>query len=350
MAFVRRRRRKTGTFYSVVIGRHLKPIPCGKGKEAKEYANDLVAELQRGKRDAIAGIRIRRSSWTVKELEEADLQDATRRGIRTAFQQWQGKRSYREYHWHNLLAAFRPGENVDAISGARIREYIARREADVGPATINRDLDVLRGALAMARDREESGYGGNPFRGIRRLDEKRARRQPRILTNAQLARLVRACWARDERLGAHVELLRLTASRLRQEPEIRGKDLYYPPQKRGTPRKFILEGRLAEIVRLPRRFDRALWRKAVEDSKLGDVRPHDIRHSAMVLEGQRPGASLGRLKDRGGWTDPATAALYLRAEGSAPLRACSGAAAGSKRAAVAVLAAKNGRKSLKRRA
>lgn len=324
MVYVRSMKLKTGTFHYVIPNRHARPLPCGSGREALEYAQELAAEIRKANRDARCGkIVPPLCVWTLADAKAADLEEARRRGLRTIQPQFEGKVSRRESHWNNLTAFFGEKTNLDEITAARIRAYITRREGEgLGPASTNRDLDVLRTALAIARDRQESGLRGDPFKGVPRLEEASRRRAPIALPEANLDRVIRACWRRNAKLGAYVELLRLTASRLRETPTRHGKLLIYPAYKRGLPRTFHIEGRLAEVLKLPRRFDRRIWVSVVngKEGRPGacpGLRPHDIRHSVLTILGGRPETSLLELQKWGGWKRPETAAIYLHPDASA---------------------------------
>lgn len=312
MPYVRSRKLKTGTFHSVITGRHDKPIKCGRGPEALEYAQELVVELRKERRAAATGRPLPRLClWTLQRAREAHLEDARRRGLRTALPQFHAQASKLESHWNNLARFFGAETSLDQITAARIRGYITAREKTVSAGVINQDLfAVLRPALALARSREESGYRGDPFDGMHELAAK-PEREPIALPEKALRKVVRACWRRHKPLGAHVELLCETASRLREQPTVDGDLVRYPPCKRGIERVFVLEGRLPALVRARRTFSYLLWKEAAAAAGVPDLNPHDLRHSSLTILGKRPGMSLLKLQNYGGWKNPAMAAKYL---------------------------------------
>jgi site-specific recombinase XerD len=74
------------------------------------------------------------------------------------------------------------------ISIDHIDDFVESRKAeDVGPATINRDLAVLRRILRLAQRRRYIAF--NPFDQVEMLNESRGRRQARILSFAEERRI-----------------------------------------------------------------------------------------------------------------------------------------------------------------
>ncbi len=327
MVYVRSRERKTGTFHTVVLGRHQKAVPCGKGEEAFDYAQELAVEIRRQRRAAKAGRPLPvLCAWTLANLRPVHLEDARRRGLSTALPQRHGRQSKLDSAWNVIEDYFGDDLFLDRITPAGIREFVGflektpgkRRTTGRGPSAINGVVFfVLRPALEIARERAESGFTGDPFAGLKPLAARR-KRDPMILSSEALDAVVRACYARHRPLGAHVAMLRETASRLNEEPQVRPDGvLRYPPQKRGTERFFDLTPKLLRLVRARRAFSRPVWREAVAAAGLPDLNPHDLRHSVLTELGHRPGMSLARLQNYGGWKSPAMAAKYLHGRGEA---------------------------------
>jgi integrase len=318
MAHARSRKLKTGKFWYMVEDDDTEHA-CGKGRKGKTLANGWASRINDAKYLTAAGIEVPPlCAWTLSDLKAADMAEAARRGLRTVRPQITGTRggkSRRESHWKALLAFFGEKTPIDEITQERIRAYIERRESrgrKVRAATINRDLwGVLRPALRLARETEVAFYDSDPFAKLRKLDERQGRREPIALSREDTEKFIRQCWTTDARLGAFVELLYLTASRLSQEPASDGRFLRYPAHKGGLPRTFALSGRLAKVARLPRTFDRKLWRAAAEAFKRPKIRPHDLRHSRLTHEGERPGVALLDVQRLGGWRSPAMASTYL---------------------------------------
>lgn len=315
MAWARSRRRKTGRFWYVFDrGR---TYAAGKGRDGRILAQAWAAAMTKAARAEKAGMPLEEEPgpclWTLTDLYHADMTEARRRGLRTVQPQFQGKISKRESDWRQLFAFFGAGMNLDAITGERIRAFIeAREEAGVGPAAINRGLfGILRPALRLARDRQEVGFLKDPFTGIRRLDERTRSRKALTLSRQQAEKVIMACYGVRQELGAYIELLYLTGSRLNEKPKIEGDLLLYAPYKRGIARSFFLEGRLARVARRQRYFSRKLWKEAVSAVGIPFLRPHDLRHSRLTHEGSRPGASLLDIQRLGGWKSAAMCSVYL---------------------------------------
>src|SRR5262249_10942554 len=144
---------------------------------------------------------------------------------------------------------------------------------------------------------------------IRPLKEKPA--NPIALSGPALEKVIRACWDRHPPLGAYVELLALTASRLHESPSLSPGALHYPPQKRGNPRAFRVTRRLRYLMGQPRAFSRPIWLEVVRDLGLPGLKPHHLRHSALTIAGSHRDASLVDLMALGGWKSPQMAARYL---------------------------------------
>lgn len=308
MPHVRSRKLRTGSFWYFVEGNH--ETPCGPGQAGRDLAHRKLSSALTNARLRRLGFEAEQESvWTVAELRAADLEEARRRGLLTAAPQFQGKLSKRESHWNTLVEFFTLSAPLDDITGDRIRAFITWREGSVSATTINRDLAILKTALAHARDVDASGYGGDPFRKVRRLRERH--QKPISLDEKALWGVVAACWERHKPLGAYVELLVLTASRLHQEPALDGASVSYAPQKRGNPRAFQATRRLRHLLSQPRHFSRRIWLEAVTAVGQPSLTPHHLRHSALTLAGSRPDASPIGLMALGGWKSLDMVSAYL---------------------------------------
>lgn len=90
----------------------------------------------------------------------------------------------------NLLRILGHPKLTDLASD-QIDGFVQQRQSEgVRPATINRDLAVLRRMLKLAQKRRYLGW--NPFDQVEMLNETRGRRQARILTFDQEQRLLAA--------------------------------------------------------------------------------------------------------------------------------------------------------------
>jgi integrase len=317
LAWARKRRRKSGIYWSMIEddGTSHK---CGKGKKAGTRAKRWAARLNELTLDAKAGtLTPSRCLWTLADLRKIDLEEAANRGLRTALPQLGPKsKSKRASQWDSLEAGLGAEASIDDITPELLRSYrrspprIGRRMK--GPAAVNRDLAVLAYALAIARNREaESGYRDDPFAKLEPLDEKRARRLPIALKEKDALAFLRLCWNERHAFGAFVEELFLTASRVGQRGTVAGRFLRYPPQKRGIPRSFPLRGRLRTVAKAEHVFSMKLWNRAAAAFGRPDLNPHDLRHSRLTIEGNRPGCTLFTLQKFGGWKDPMIGRVYL---------------------------------------
>jgi integrase len=88
----------------------------------------------------------------------------------------------------NLVAFFGKAK-LSQVTSERIQGFQqARLKSGVGPATINRDLAVLRRMLKLGALQRLIGY--NPMSEVEFLEERKHRRQPHILTFEEQARLI----------------------------------------------------------------------------------------------------------------------------------------------------------------
>lgn len=350
MAWVRKRRLRTGTFYFVVDSGRSRA--AGKGEDGRQFANEWAENVNRARRRARAGMAPEPGGcrWTLRDLKDRDIADAHGRGLVAL------KR--RESHWTLLLAGFGADTNLDQITPASIAAYVRWRQKrgkpmqsgkvrPVGPAAINRDLrSVLAPALKLARRlRDESGYAGRPFDDLPQLEERRTRRKPRVLTAEEYGNLVRAAWdlateapkrlrTSWEQNAAIIELWFLTASRFNQVLHLQREDVSddgvrFPAQKRGSARVFRFEGfagrRVRELLRRqapdgpwvfgragkPRVGMKGFWRLVTAAAKLPDLKPHDLRHTAS-REALRQGRGIVGVQGILGHATPgATERVYL---------------------------------------
>jgi integrase len=229
----------------------------------KRVAELLLAEYQLREEFGRRGVDLPvRSSWTLTDLKAWDMKLAIAEG---------GETASRKRRWEILLSGLGAETRIEALTPAILQAFVDRRLDAAGPATINRDLTVLRKAFARARDpRSGAGFAGDPMRGIPTLKERAARKKPTPRTPAEIDALLAA----GRRLAAHppayalageteqdlaiFELLYLTGSRKSQVLRLRrdqvlehptaGKLLYFPPHKRGKARYYRYGGRLAEIL------------------------------------------------------------------------------------------------------
>lgn len=325
-------------------GRYITTIDAA-AKGARTLRDDIVNELDRQARLARAGIREPvPSDWTLEALL-----------LRVEKLALPASLAFLQSVHRRLISGIGGGRMIEDLTRGEVDAYQERRLATVKPRTANAELLELRRALRMAREEwgEDSGYTGDPFRGWKRIPERGPAalpagrsRQGVALTPAQRRRLLEAARAIARETNAAnraiaeqdaeiIEVLLLTASRLREVTRMRrewihGGQVHFPAQKRGNPRSFLLEGRLAAILRprmrataspwvfpAPRFPDRprdnlaAFWRKLVKRTGLPGLRPHDLRHTA-ITEASEQGATDAELMRLAGWRTSAMISTYRK--------------------------------------
>lgn len=296
MAFVRSRDYKGGTYWYVIDAGAERA--AGLGKKGKRLADRWASKINEIRLRRKAGFPDEdipsRSTWTLQTLRDRDLEDARGRGL--------GSVRKRESHWRIILEYFSPDLPLDELTPATIAGYVRFRRRTVGPATVNRDLrSCLRPALALARRlKDESGYRGDPFRDLPQLEERRTRRPPVVLTAKEVDRLLGLFWKRDRKMAAAVEILLLTASRIGERYTVEKGFVHYPAHKRGIARRFPVQGRLAELVRKPQAWSRRTWERVTAEFGRPDLRPHDLRHTA-ITRAIEAGVGWDDLQRLGGW-------------------------------------------------
>lgn len=234
-----------------------------------------------------------------------------------------GRASYRDQKatLDRLLSALGKDTPVAALSAERIARYQAGRKAEaslrrrgpdgkplrVSPATVNRELALLRHLLVLA---QEWGH-------VERVPRIRLEREPegrlRFLTEEEIARLLAACGS-----SAHPELAAVVAVALNtgmRRGEVLGLTwdrvdfargvLLLERTKSGRRREVPMndaayaalsarpgarEGRVFSTRSIRKAFERA-----VREAKLEDFRFHDLRHTAASHLMMR-GASLADVR------------------------------------------------------
>lgn len=90
------------------------------------------------------------------------------------------------------ILAFFGQAKISQVTVERVEAFKrARRQEAVKSATINRDLSLLRWCLKQAT--RQRFIGKNPFDNVDFLEERKERRQPKILTLEEELRLLAAC-------------------------------------------------------------------------------------------------------------------------------------------------------------
>lgn len=318
MAQLRARKLKTGTFY-YVIPKGGGSIACGR---QRTVATEILAEADRVERLARIGLKPDPlgSNWTLKDLKANDLKYAAAR---------EKEIPSRRRRWASLIRHFGETYSIEEISPDAIEDFIEkRRKSDgggkrVGVATVNRDLSLLRVALARARRSKRSGYEGDPFRDFEPLKEKGARKVTPAMPWETCEALIAIAWALSEigptdgkprhlypaewrQNAAIVELTYRTASRPSQifalrRDQVEDGVLSFPAHKRGAPRAFALDDRLRRV--LSAEHGDSEW---VFPSARGDGHRVEFRHfwSLLRRRAKLPDATLRSL------SKSASSALY----------------------------------------
>lgn len=225
------------------------------------------------------------------------------------------KRSYRRDKWclEQLLEVF--GDlRLPEITKVRVEAFMRDRKAQVSPATVNRQVALLRGVLSHAVAHGEMDL--NPLRGIKLLPEPPAR-QP-VLDLDDERRLLENC---SEWLGRLVRLAVMTGCRQMELVELRwrhvdfsGGELIIEDSKSGESRRVPLHPVMLEELRQRRgkpedyvitrpngippgpTIVSHAFKVAARASGKPDMRFHDLRHVA----GSRllaSGANLPEIAD-----------------------------------------------------
>jgi integrase len=203
---------------------------------------------------------------------------------------------------------------VASIRRSEVETWLATLE--VAPATRAKALQKLAAVLRLAVG--DSAIKTNPCDGIRRPSQK-PRREGRALTDAEIAAVIAASEEVDESTAAMVWLMAGAGLRIGEVLALRRADLAagmvhvrgsmsrregLRPVKgrdggRSVPISSDLEARLRRhiaeqsvvsmdgwLFTAPRggrvRYDNwrtRTWRRIVESAKIGDIHPHDLRHT-----------------------------------------------------------------------
>lgn len=231
------------------------------------------------------------------------------------------------------LVAFFGRLPLEAVDVDATREYVTMRRKVVKPATVNREVDVLKAIIGAAVPKY---LAANPLAGMRRL---RARApSPRVLTYDDECRLLDVLCQPDRAIviAALDTLLRLSDLIGLRWGQDYGTHLEIPDPKT-EPYRVPVSSRLrAALDALPRsgpyvfahlqkgrgarpRQNRAIrmFRAACEAAGIPYGRPdgvtwHALRHTGATRAMAVPGTSLRDLMALGGWRDLKSVLRYTR--------------------------------------
>lgn len=217
----------------------------------------------------------------------------------------------------------------DGAAGVNLRDRMLQGgepEGSKRPAnnTVNARFGLLRRLFKLAVDK--GVLARNPLEGMKALAKNE--RAGRVLWTGEIARLIE-CSSGDLRgaimlavgIGARKsEVLGVTWRDLDLEDGV----VTLMQAKGGRPRRVHIDGVMAEWFRAKRKtvpfgdvmpvfsipnFHRN-WKKAVERAGLGDIRFHDLRHTAATRAAEM-GATVNEMKKAFGWKSQGMVDRYV---------------------------------------
>ena len=262
-----------------------------------------------------------------QEKRTPTLQEFTREYLRRSEPHWKpsGRRTVRIYLKARILPTF-GGLPLDRIGPEDVAAWFDAASRD-RPGAANRALEILRAMMFRAEEWGRRERGTNPCLGIRYNPRRRI---ARFLDTDELARLGRALDAREAEWPEEVHairLLALTGCRRGEVLNLRwcdiGDDALNLTDSKTGPRAVPLgEAARAHIKALPGRCDPDAylfpryagkrmpqvlidrWQAICADAGLGQLRLHDLRHTAAsraVMAGEglpQVGRILGHRRHR----------------------------------------------------
>ena len=188
------------------------------------------------------------------------------------------------------------------VTTGMVSAYCAERLRRVKPGTLNRELDILRHALATARRSWDLPLAQNVFAEVTRL--KNAAPRERRLHSGEQERLLLACVrCRNPFIRFLVQIALETAMRRGEILNMHWRDVSFekrtlriPITKNGHARTIPLSSRALALLRtlsdartlgteriLPVTENAAkmAWKRLAKRARLEDLRFHDLRHEAI---------------------------------------------------------------------
>ena len=246
-----------------------------------------------------------------------------------------------DYQLKNLCAGLGGETPLHNMTNGKIAGYVSGRRIDVAPASVNRELTLLRAVLRMARDRWDVDVK-MPNWKAQRLDEPAHRE--RYLTSADAGTLLQHA---SVHIRPGIELSLLTGIRLSNcigldwtEVDLQGRELVLTVKGDKPHRVPLCEPALVLLANLdPKEAGpvfkykgraikswRRAWRNTLRRAGIHDFRWHDLRHTAASWMVQND-VPLDVVQDVLGHADISTTQRYAHREDSATRAAVDAAAA-----------------------
>jgi integrase len=197
-------------------------------------------------------------------------------------------------------------KRLNDISQPEVAKWLAdKQEEGLAPATVEKIRVIFGRSFELAMRWNISGAERNPVRGIPRRRFANARE--RFLNEKEAERLRQAvAQSRNRQLPAIVGLLLLTGARVSEilsaewaNVDLERRSLLIPMSKTGKARRVPLSNMAIDVIGQIKRKEGArylfpsrtnpnghltsikhAWQTARREAKLGDMRVHDLRHSA----------------------------------------------------------------------
>ena len=188
------------------------------------------------------------------------------------------------------------------VTTGMVSAYCAERLRRVKPGTLNRELDILRHALATARRSWDLPLAQNVFAEVTRL--KNAAPRERRLHSGEQERLLLACVrCRNPFIRFLVQIALETAMRRGEILNMHWRDVSFekrtlriPITKNGHARTIPLSSRALALLRtlsdartlgterilpITENAAKMAWKRLAKRARLEDLRFHDLRHEAI---------------------------------------------------------------------
>lgn len=268
---------------------------------AEVYVNGVRESVTRPtKREATAWAQSREAELTGAKLPDHTVRDALRRYAREVCPTHKG-RQWEEVRLKAMERDPIAGVRLPVLKASDVADWKQRRLAKVSPASVARELNLLRSVLGEAK-REWVWLYGNPAKDVKRPATPASRK--RRISADEIDRVTLACGldglegrTASQRVGLAFLFALETAMRAGEILglrwiDIRGKAAQLPQTKNGDQREVPLSARAREILgaldrstatvfNLDVRSRDVLWRRARDAAEVGDLHFHDSRAEAI---------------------------------------------------------------------